>query len=144
MSLRNSNIIIFIILSLLFANISCKDKDDVIPYVYIDFYLYLSDPDFSNLNAVGNYVYVTGGFSGIVIYRKSLEEFVAFDRACTFQPSKECERVEIDESGLFAICPCCNSKYTITDGYVYEGVATRPLKEYGTSYDGNNTLHIFN
>jgi Rieske Fe-S protein len=128
----------------MFIQLKCKNKNDVIPYVYVDYYIYLNDPDFSSLNAVGNYVYVTGGYRGMIIYRRSIDEFAAYDRACTFDPSKDCEKVELDETGLVAECPCCESKYTIYDGYVMEGPASLPLKEYHTSFDGNTLIHIYN
>lgn len=144
MIFRKSKLIIYFSFCFILLIQNCKKKDDVVPNVYVDFYLYLSDPDFSGLNAIGNSVYVTGGYSGIVIYRKSIEEFIVLDRACTNAPSKECERVEVDNSGLFAVCPCCGSRYTLADGYVVEGPASRPLKEYGSSFDGNNVLHVFN
>lgn len=144
MIFRKSNLIIFFCFCFILFNQNCKKKDDVIPNVYVDFYLYLSDPDFSSLNAIGNSVYVTGGYSGIVVYRKSIEDFIALDRACTYAPSKECERITVDNSGLFAECPCCGSRFTLADGYVVKGPASRPLKEYATSFDGNNALHVFN
>lgn len=144
MFLRKSNLIIFFTLCNLIFTQSCKHKDDIVPNVYVDFYFYLSDPDFSALNAIGNSVYVTGGYSGLLIYRKSADDFMVFDRACTNAPSKECERVEVDESGLFAVCPCCSSRFTIIDGYVVEGPASRPLKEYVASFDGNNVVHVYN
>jgi nitrite reductase/ring-hydroxylating ferredoxin subunit len=144
MKTKSKVIFFFIIVSGFFLLQQCKNKDDVIPYVYVDYYIYLSDPDFSALNAVGNYVYVTGGYRGMIIYRKSIDEFAVYDRACTFQPSKECEKVEIDENQLVAVCSCCNSKFTLYDGYVMEGPASMPLKQYNASFDGNTLVHIYN
>lgn len=124
---------------------TCNKDKERIPYVYVDFYLNLNDPDFNELSVVGNSIAVTGGVKGIIIYRKSLDEFVALDRCCSHEPSKSCEFVSVDSTGLFAICNCCQSQFYLYDGYVSKGPAEFPLSQYRTSYNSyTNTLHVFN
>jgi len=132
-------IFIFIIL------FSCKkDKEDLVPYVYVDFPIYLNEPGFSDLNAVGNSVTVTGGVSGIVIYRASQDEFVAIERCCSYFPSDRCP-VEVELSGVSLICKCCNSKFSIYDGTVMRQPASRGLTLYKVEYNqANNSLHVTN
>ena len=136
-------LLIVLLFPLFFIN-GCKDKSNVIPYAYVDFNVYLSDPQFFNLNAVGNAVTVTGGVRGIIIYRKSNDEFKAYDRDCTYKPSDPCETVNIDSTKLFAKCPCCGSRFTLQDGTVNTGPANLPLKEYQAIFDGNQVIHITN
>jgi nitrite reductase/ring-hydroxylating ferredoxin subunit len=124
---------------------TCKKDKDRIPYVYVDFYLNLNDPDFNELSVVGNAIAVTGGVKGVIIYRKSFDEFVALDRCCSYEPSKSCEYVSVDSTGLFAECNCCKSQFFLYDGYVNKGPAEYPLAEYRTSFNSySNTLHVFN
>lgn len=133
---------LFLIL-LLYSFLSCKKEDDVIPYIYVDLYIYTSEPSFVNLNAVGGWVYVSGGSRGIIIYRKTNDEFVALDRHCTYEPSNSCATVEVDSSNVMAVDNCCGSKFQLIDGAAINGPATVPLKQYHTSFDGS-VLHVFN
>lgn len=123
---------------------SCKkDTIDVVPNVYVNIYIYTTDPEFVNLNAVGGWVYITGGSRGIVVYRNSIEEFMAYDRHCTYEPINSCARIEMEQSNITAVDSCCGSKFVITDGSVITGPASLPLKRYQAKLEGS-TLHIFN
>ena len=112
--------------------------------MYVNFYVNTTDPGFIDLNGVGGWVYVTGGSKGIIIYRKSVTEFMAFDRHCPYHPSDACSRCEVDTTNnLFVFDNCCGSKFLITDGSVQQGPAYVPLKSYYTSFDGL-ILHVYN
>ena len=146
MKITNSKIAFFLILTLIsIVLFNCNKDRERVPYVYVDFYLNLNDPDFTELSAVGNVVAVTGGVKGIFVYRKSLDEFIALDRCCTYEPSKSCEILNVDSTGLFAVCACCESEFFLYDGYVNKGPAEYPLTQYRTSFNSmTNTLHVFN
>ena len=120
-----------------------KDNNDQIPYVYVNFYLNPNSTQYSELNNVGGYIYVTGGVRGIILYRKTIDDFVALERNCPYQPLNACATVEVEQSGLLAIDSCCGSEFLIIDGSLVTGPATTQLKLYQTSYDGNN-LHVYN
>lgn len=146
MKILGSKIIFFFFIVLVSTILFTCNKDrERIPYVYVDFYLNLNDPSFNDLSVVGNTIAVTGGVRGVLIYRKSLDEFVALDRCCSYEPSKSCEIVSIDSTGLFAKCSCCFSEFFLYDGYVNKGPAEYPLAEYRTSFNSySNILHVFN
>ena len=127
---------------LLFAFLSCKKDANEIPEVYVDLYLYTTDPAFSPLNATSGYAYVTGGSKGILIFRKSQNEFMAYDRHCSYKVP-DGNFVTVDASGLIAEDAACGSKFLITDGSPNQGPALNPLKQYQTAFDGT-VLHIFN
>ncbi len=135
----NSSVIILLAALAVF---SCKKSTDYVPNVYVDIYLYTSDPAFSPLNAVGGYAYLSGGSKGIVVYRKSQTEFMAYDRCCTYNVANR-NIIAVDASGLIAADAVCGSKFLITDGSVNHGPAANLLKIYQTSFDGT-VLHIFN
>jgi len=120
----------------------CKKDKEQIPDVYVDIYLYATDPAFSPLNVISGYAYVAGGSKGILVYRKSQNEFLAYDRHCTYKVS-EGNQVVVDASGLLAVDSKCGSKFLITDGSVNQSPAVNPLKRYQSSFDGT-VLHIYN
>ncbi len=141
-----SKIHFFLLISLvLLTQSNCKKKDDVVPYVKVNFTIFLSDPDFVTLQTVGNYVFVTGGVCGIVLYRNSQTDFTAIERCCTYQVSERCAVVHDTINPLQLRCPCCGSRFSITNGTVLSGPAERDLVLYNTEFDElNNTLHVYN
>ncbi|MDD3875698.1 MAG: hypothetical protein PHT69_03700 [Bacteroidales bacterium] len=126
-----------------FLHLNCNKNDDPIPYVYVNFYVNLNLPQYVELTSVGGWLYVTGGFRGIVIYRKSVEEFMAFERACPYKPSLESERIEVESSGITAVDSSCGSRFLLIDGSVVNGPATISLKSYRTYLSGS-TLQVTN
>lgn len=117
---------------------SCKKEEQApeIPYVYVNFSLNPNGTQYINLNVVNGWETVYGGYNGILIFRKSLNEFAAFERACPYDPTTEGAQVRVDESGITCYCPVCKSKYIMVDGTPYEGPSHFPLKQYNTVYDG--------
>jgi nitrite reductase/ring-hydroxylating ferredoxin subunit len=136
----NSSVIIFLAV---FSLLSCKKSNDYVPSVSVNIYLYTSDPLFAPLNATSGYTYLVGGVGGILVYRKSQTEFMAYDRCCTYNVSDR-NVIAVDASGLIAADAVCGSKFLITDGSVNHGPAVNLLKRYQTSFDGISVLHIFN
>ncbi|HPS62300.1 MAG TPA: hypothetical protein PLK82_04515 [Bacteroidales bacterium] len=96
-----------------------------------------------NLNAVNGWETVTGGYNGILLFRKSVEEFMAFERACPYDPRKEGAQVRVDDSGITCTCPVCGSRFIMTDGTPFAGPSRYPLKQYTTMYDGS-LLYVTN
>ncbi|MCB0430390.1 MAG: Rieske (2Fe-2S) protein [Flavobacteriales bacterium] len=122
---------------------ACKKNDERVPDVAVDIYVSPTEPGFTDLNAPGGWVYIVGGSRGIVVYRQSLDAFLAFDRHCPYQPSSSCGKVEVDSTNIQVTDPCCGSTFLLFDGSVVKGPATLPLKQYETSFDGT-WVHIFN
>ena len=92
------------------------------------------------LLAVGGWVYITGGSRGIIVYRFSPDEFLAFDRHCTFQVEDGC-RTDVDNTNITAVdSDCCGSKFLIVDGAPIDGPANIGLQHYNTQFDGNTLL----
>lgn len=131
----------FSIIILLFIFISgCKNNTDNIPNVYVDIVIDLNDPQYSKLTIPGNFEYITGGVNGIIVYRKSFDEFTAFERTCPYDPS--CGKVFIDETGYTAKDTiCCKSEFSIIiDGAVSKGPSQFPLRNYSTQYNPNSQI----
>jgi hypothetical protein len=134
---------LFLIILCLLSGSCKKDTDNNVPNVEVDIYIYTSSPSFINLNAVGGWVYISGGVRGILVYRRSSTEFMAYDRNCTYNSTDPCATVVVDASNIIAKDTCCNSQFSMYDGSVVSAPATLPLKGYHTTYDGN-VLHIYN
>ncbi len=132
---------LLIVLTEVFFSGCRKDKEEI-PVVYVDLYVYSTDPAFSPLNAISGYIYLVGGSKGIVVFRKSQNEFVAYDRHCPYNVA-EGNVVTVEPSGLILSDSKCSSKFLFTDGSPNSGPATNLLKRYQTAFDGT-TLHIYN
>lgn len=137
---------IFILVILTSSLLGCKKntQQDTAPYVPVDVYINLTLPQYQMLNAPGGWAYAVGGIKGIVIYRRGISEFIAYDRNCTFNEQNSCGTAKVDSSNVLINCGCDGSVYNIYDGSVNQGPATLPLKVYNATYDGNNTVHVFN
>lgn len=114
----------------------CDKDEERIPDVPVNIQIDINNTVYNGLNVIGGYIYITGGYKGIIIYRLSQEEFVAFERACPYHPQTDCERLVVDTSGLFMYDPVCGSSFIITDGSKISGPAKRPAKRYHTIFDG--------
>ena len=135
--------VLLLFTSVIFVASSCKkdDTEDIAQY-YVDFTIFINEPAYINLNAIGGWMYINAGTKGIIIYRRSQTEFTALERNCTYDPNASCSIVEV-LSGISAIDSCCTSRFSIFDGSVMNGPATRPLYQYRTTFDGV-ALRVFN
>lgn len=146
--MRYKSIIYFFIIFLVAAgSFSCERERQVpVPYVYVNYTVYLNNPSNSHLRVPGSYLLLPGeGNLGIILYRRTLGEnndFIALDLTCTNEPLGSC-KVVIDETDFYLECPCCGSRFSIWDGLVAAGPARWPLKEYATSMT-ISTVRIYN
>ena len=142
--LKNKIFISFLFGLLLISFISCSKTEDKVPYVPVNIQINLSNPEYINLNAIGNSIYVTGGYKGIILYRQSIDEIIAMDRACPYDP--DCSRVILDDTGIIATDTCCGSEYSvIMTGAVLKGPSEYPLRQYQCYFNQNtNELQITN
>jgi nitrite reductase/ring-hydroxylating ferredoxin subunit len=133
----------FLALALL-AMAGCKKEErGGVPLTPVDISINVNNPSYADLQVPGGWLYLTGGSMGLIVYRTSMEGFVAMDRHCTYNPAQLC-RVFVDESQLIAQdTVCCQSKFLITDGTVVQGPAAINLQRYNTTFNGT-TLRIFN
>lgn len=122
---------------------SCDDNNNQIPFVTVDAYVNITLPSNQALQAVGGWVYFNGGSKGLIIYRKSIDEFVAYERHATYMPENNCY-VEVNPDYVTCKDICSESTYLLFDGTVSQGPAVVPLKQYQTSFDGAIYVHVFN
>lgn len=139
------NIVFPLVLTFVLVVGSCDKQTphETIPNVAVDIYIDINSTLYVQLNTIGGWLYLTGGYKGILVYRVSEDEFVAYDRTCPYDPYVTDSRLEMDMGNLIVVDTVCKSKFVILDGSIIEGPATVPLKRYRTTFDGN-ILHIFN
>ena len=128
-----------IILVLIFPGCG-KDRQTAIPYVYVNKLLYPNTLDYI---PISGYLYVNGGYRGIVIYRSTQEDFMVYERCCPYDPEKTGARVSVDASGFFCVDSVCMSRFNLPYGTPESGPSPFALLQYRYSYDGE-TLMIYN
>ena len=127
--------IIILVVSMLLLS-SCMDNNDYIQDVYVNIEIPVNQPEYSDLDAIGNSIFITGGVRGIIIYHSNVNDYRAFDRNCSFEPSTQCAYIDSINSTI-ASCNCCSSKFLMDqNGITANGPALLPLKEYYTSFSG--------
>ena len=132
---------------LILITFSCEENRRNIPDIPVNFEIDLNDPEYSDLQGIPSFIYVTGGAydKGIIIYRESIEDFYAFDRSCPYDPQKG--QVSVDEDNItLAKDSVCGSEFSLmSGGNVANGPAGRGLKEYEADFNRNTmTLRVYN
>jgi len=123
-----------------------KSNNNAFPNVRVEEYVYLSNPSNFDLTAPGGWIYHTGGYRGLIVYRRYVNgnqtDFGAYDRACPEHYADGCSKLDVDEDGTYAVCGCNGEKYLLLDGSPTGG-GQYPLMEYPTNFDGQ-VLYISN
>ena len=161
MHLSGSNLkIFFIITAIVLLSMSCnKEKNDVIPDVFTDFYIDLvSDPYFFDLalspgnstaisSATNNWGPKAAGYdgNGIIVYNASNDFFFAYDRTCPNCFVVNSLSIAVNIDGIEAVCPQCSTHYLLPSygTPTAAGPSQYPLKNYRTAITGQY-LHIWN
>ncbi len=122
-----------------------KNKIHPVPDIPFDITIDINLPSYNALIGVGSYAYVNGGSRGIIVYRRNIDEFVAFDRHSPVDVDGSCpEPLYPDlDNFLMLIDSCGPAKFSLFDGSPVEG-SEFGLRQYQTIYNGTNLLRIYN
>lgn len=141
-----------LILSFLASDCDKGNTYHGIPDVYVNFYVNLNLPVYTNLNVIGGYyIFENEGYKGLLLYHAPDENFYALEMACPFHPLDSCAVVTPDLTGVFLRCghyegndffSCCGSNYDMY-GNVLKGPGLYPLKRYKTQRNGDE-VYVFN
>lgn len=108
-------------LALLVSLISCSsDNTNRNPYlqeVNFRFEINLNLPLYSNLNTIGNPVYIGNsgvGTRGAFVIKSSLDTYYAFEASCPNHVPNNCSTMSID--GQNAVCSCEGYTYSLFTG----------------------------
>ena len=69
----------------------CNEQQQYIPYVPVDFSVNVNLPAYIDLSVPSGHILVNGGSQGIVLYRYTLDQFVALDRHATADIPSNCQ-----------------------------------------------------
>jgi hypothetical protein len=108
-----------------------------VPSTPVSITLYPNDPLNFKIQAIGGWMYYSGGINGIIIYRKSEQEFIALERTSSYLPDNANAKVKVQNDNFTCKDSISGSKWQIIDGTVIAGPATWGLRLYGTTFDGN-------
>jgi nitrite reductase/ring-hydroxylating ferredoxin subunit len=134
-----------ILLVIFLPFLACKkDKNEDVRSGGVNEYLNLNEPTYLDLNVPGNYVYYPAGTRGIIVYRRSTTEFIAYERSCPYDPQKSTGLVTVETTFTSAADSTCGSRFSIYDGSIINGPTTQSLSQYRTEMLSGNILHIFN
>lgn len=113
-------------------------EDDPIPYVPFDnIEININSIAYNDLKTLG-YVMISGGVKGIILYKNPLkEEYIAYERNCTYLPFDNDAIVEVDGSTIFMVDKSCGSQFNLSDGWPNSGLASIPLRRYRTILNGS-------
>lgn len=135
---------------LMVALSSCEtDNYGGIPVVAVNFSVDVYSVDQGELgNIPGNYAFYREGWRGVMVYCTFVEQYVAYERTCTYRPETTCvSKLDVDPSGSFLYCPDCGSEFMIFSGGVPTkgSKAHKRLLTYNTSYNAmTHTVFIYN
>ena len=137
-----------IILVLFILGCNKKSNNNVytnnpVPSVPVAITVYPNNVSNFRIQAIGGWIYISGGIRGIILYRKSQEEFVAIERTSPQLPNSDDAIVKVQTNNFTLRDTVSDSQWRIIDGTVTKGPTQWPLRLYGTTYDGN-VLRIVN
>jgi len=141
--MKNTKLVQFLIIGIaLLILLQCKDDQNPVPETDVNITIDINSAEFNDL-VPGSYKYITGGVSGILLYRKNFSDFSALERTCPYEAAYG-TRVSVDpENELYLQCDTCQSRFYIENGMVTQGPSEFPLKSYNTNFDGRY-LRIYN
>jgi hypothetical protein len=134
-------VVIYIFLATVCFLAACRKKntpvDSNVPFVPVDITLFVNEPLNFSIQTIGGWRYIDGGNNGIIVYRKSQQDFTAIERTSTQLPNDPKARVYVQNDNFTCKDTVSKSTWQIVDGAVMQGPATLPLKLYNTTFDGN-------
>ena len=91
----------------------------------------------------GNYIYIAGGIKGIIVYRRSTDNYVAFERQSPHLMNDTCGKITVQSTQLYMedLCHGCTFNW---EGRPVGGPCTAILKTYNVEFLNSFTLLITN
>lgn len=137
------NILFFSIIILLVA---CnKNSTQPVPNIPFDITIDINLPSYNALIGVGGWAYVSGGSRGIIVYRRAIDEFIAFDRHSPADPEGSCPQpLYPDPDNFLTLLDSCNSaSFSLYDGSAISN-SEYGLRQYQTQFNGSDQVRIYN
>lgn len=122
-----------------------KNQQNPVPNYPFDVTIDLNLPTYDDLLGVGGYAYLNAGSKGVIIYRRGIDDFVAFDRHSPADVEGTCATPLTPDVDNFLILndECNDAEFSLYDGSPISG-SDFGLRQYATGYGGGTTLRIYN
>lgn len=122
-----------------------KNTKHPVPSIPFDVTIDINLPSYNALIGVGGWTYVNGGSKGIIVYRRSIDEFIAFDRHSPADADGSCEWPLFPDSDNFLELKdsCSNARFSLYDGSPISG-SEYGLRQYQTVFNGTDLVRIYN
>jgi hypothetical protein len=122
-----------------------KNRQHPVPSIPFDMTIDINLPSYNALIGVGGYAYLNAGSKGVIIYRRGIDEFVAFDRHSPADPEGICPEALYPSSDnfLMLVDSCSGATFSLFDGSPMSG-SDFGLRQYQTLFNGTNLLRIYN
>lgn len=136
---------IFFVLFAVLITACNKNKNHPVPSVPFDVTIDINLPSYNALIGVGGWTYVNVGSRGVIVYRRALDEFVAFDRHSPADPEGDCPQPLYPDPDNFLqlVDSCSGARFSLYDGSPISG-SEFGLRMYQTVYNGTNLVRIYN
>jgi hypothetical protein len=148
--ISNISVMVPVALTMIFITLnSCnKDNGDRQPLPPMNITIDPNSTIYQELNIVGGWLYLgeedgaAPPSRGVIVYRLSTDEFLAFERTPPFKPDSCCNASKTTCTKLlvdfpFILDTCTVSKYLILDGSPVSGPSSMSLSMYITEYYGD-------
>lgn len=135
MNKARGTLLLFSFCTLWLSNCRKPNDEHTVPQVAVNIDIDVNLAQYNNLNFIGGWVYLDGGYNGILAYRATTDVIAAYDRQAPYKVSKHCQ-VIADSSGVTCTDTCSGSKWLLYDGQLVKGPSPYPLKQYITTFDG--------
>lgn len=126
---------------------SCSDQPSLIspiPDVIVNEQLNLNSAEAIPLKLRdGTAIAIKGGIKGIIVYRRSQDNYVAFERKSPYKMEDSCGIIKIHSSLLFMLDSCHNCTFN-WEGRPTGGPCRDVMKTYSVQFINNFTLSITN
>lgn len=121
-----------------------KNNNHPVPSIPFDITINITLPSYSNLIGVSGWAYVNGGSKGIIVYRRGVDDFIAFDRHSPADVNGDCPPLFPDANNYLQLNDTCmTATFSLYDGSPISG-SDYGLRQYQTAWNGNETLRIYN
>lgn len=137
---------IFLLTITAFVSSCGKNRNNPVPNIPFDYNINLTLPSYSDLMGVGGWCYVYGGSKGIIVYRRGVDDFVAFDRHSPADENGDCATPlypDVDNNYLQLLDDCNDAIFSLYDGSPIQN-SEYGLRQYQTAWNGNESLRIYN
>lgn len=137
-------IILAILVLLVF--LGCKKyNNNPVPNIPTDITIDINLPSYNALTGVSGWAFVAGGSKGIIVYRRSIDEFIAFDRHSPADPNGTCQLplTPSPDNFLTLVDSCNQATFSLYDGSPQSN-SEYGLRVFQTTWNGTSSLRIYN